>query len=155
MNKNEAAEFLGVSIRTLERYAAQGVLKQGRERAKTRPRTTYAKEELEALKKTISRPKKTTVGETATLSDTVAFRLDPLYVRRLTSEAEERGWSAGEYARHLVIKSLETSQDKAIEACFRQLKKQLGDVLYVFLVTEASVSKERAREILDKVLVGA
>lgn len=50
MNKTEAAAFLGVSVRSLENYTAQGLLLAGTVRGKTRPLVDYAPEDLQAFK---------------------------------------------------------------------------------------------------------
>jgi excisionase family DNA binding protein len=50
MNKQEAAEFLGVGVRALERYMQQGKLGARYEKGKTRPVAVYDVGELRALK---------------------------------------------------------------------------------------------------------
>lgn len=50
MNKQEAAEFLGVSVRALERYVQQGRIGGHYEKGKTRPTLVFDKAELEAFK---------------------------------------------------------------------------------------------------------
>jgi len=50
MNKQEAAEFLGVSVRALERYMQQGRVGGRYEKGKTRPTLVFDKAELEAFK---------------------------------------------------------------------------------------------------------
>ena len=50
MNKQEAAEYLGVSVRTLQRLTAQGGISAGEVRGKTGMVTDYAKEELDRFK---------------------------------------------------------------------------------------------------------
>jgi excisionase family DNA binding protein len=50
MNKQEAAEYLGVSVRTLQRLTAQGEISAGEVRGKTGMVTDYAKEELDRFK---------------------------------------------------------------------------------------------------------
>ncbi len=50
MNKQEAAEFLGVSVRALERYVQQGRIGGRYEKGKTRPTLVFDKAELEAFK---------------------------------------------------------------------------------------------------------
>ncbi|MEM6400732.1 MAG: helix-turn-helix domain-containing protein, partial [Cyanobacteria bacterium P01_D01_bin.116] len=48
MNKKQAAEFLGVSVRALERYVQQGKLTVRYEKGKTRPTANFDQTELEA-----------------------------------------------------------------------------------------------------------
>jgi len=50
MNKQEAAEFLGVSVRALERYTQQGKIGVRYEKGKTRPTPVYDEEELARFK---------------------------------------------------------------------------------------------------------
>ncbi len=50
MNKQEAAEYLDVSVRTLQRLTAQGEIIAGEVRGKTGMVTDYVKEELDRFK---------------------------------------------------------------------------------------------------------
>jgi excisionase family DNA binding protein len=50
MNKKEAAEYLGVSTRAIERYTQKGLLSVKYEGGKTRPVAVYDSEELDKLK---------------------------------------------------------------------------------------------------------
>ncbi len=50
MNKQEAAEFLGVSVRALERYVQQGRIGGHYEKGKTRPTLVFDAAELEKFK---------------------------------------------------------------------------------------------------------
>ncbi len=52
MNKQEAASFLGVSVRALERYVQQGRIGGRYEKGKTRPTLVFDKAELEGVVKT-------------------------------------------------------------------------------------------------------
>jgi excisionase family DNA binding protein len=54
MNKQEAAEYLGVSVRALERYTQQGRLSVHYEPGKTRPVAVYREDELQPLKDEIA-----------------------------------------------------------------------------------------------------
>ena len=55
MNKQEAAEFLGVSVRALERYVQQGRIGVAYEKGKTRPTANFDPIELEAFKSELPR----------------------------------------------------------------------------------------------------
>lgn len=57
MRKKEAAEFLGIGIRTLESYTAQGLISVTYERGKTRPTANYNQDELERFKLELKNPK--------------------------------------------------------------------------------------------------
>ncbi|ACK74167.1 hypothetical protein PCC7424_5608 (plasmid) [Gloeothece citriformis PCC 7424] len=50
MNKQEAADYLGVSTRAIERYTQKGKLSVKYENAKTRPVAVYDQAELDRLK---------------------------------------------------------------------------------------------------------
>ena len=56
MNKQEAAEFLGVSVRALERYVQQGRISVKYEKGKTRPTANFDPIELEAFKSELNQP---------------------------------------------------------------------------------------------------
>ncbi len=51
MNKQEAADHLGISIRTLQRLTSQGKIAARQERGKTGPVTVYDTEELDRYKR--------------------------------------------------------------------------------------------------------
>ena len=50
LNKQQAAEFLGVNVRTLERYTQEGKIGGRYEKGKTRSVLVYDEEELQAFK---------------------------------------------------------------------------------------------------------
>ncbi|MCA1616434.1 MAG: helix-turn-helix domain-containing protein [Acidobacteria bacterium] len=54
MNKQQAAEFLGVSVRAVERYTQQGRLSVHYEPGRTRPVAVYREGELEPLRNEIA-----------------------------------------------------------------------------------------------------
>ncbi len=57
MDKEVAAKYLGISIRSLERYMAQGRVEVRYERSdKTRPKATFEKEELDRFKGELETP---------------------------------------------------------------------------------------------------
>ncbi|MBD2296847.1 helix-turn-helix domain-containing protein [Anabaena sphaerica FACHB-251] len=56
MNKQEAAEFLGVSVRALERYVQQGRISVKYEKGKTRPTANFEQAELEAFREELNQP---------------------------------------------------------------------------------------------------
>ena len=56
MNKKQAAEFLGVSVRALERYVQQGKLTVRYEKGKTRPTANFDQRELETFKEELNQP---------------------------------------------------------------------------------------------------
>jgi len=66
MNKQEAADYLGVSTRAIERYTQKGKLSVKYEGGKTRPVAVYDPEELDKLKEEL---KTTTYKPAIALSD--------------------------------------------------------------------------------------
>lgn len=56
MNKQEAADFLGVSVRALERYVQQGRISVKYEKGKTRPTANFGRAELEAFREELNQP---------------------------------------------------------------------------------------------------
>ncbi|ODG98215.1 hypothetical protein A4S05_10215 [Nostoc sp. KVJ20] len=56
MNKLLAADFLGVSVRALERYVQQGRISVKYEKGKTRPTANFDQTELEAFKEELNQP---------------------------------------------------------------------------------------------------
>ena len=68
MNKDEAASFLGVSVRALERYTQQGKISARYVKGKTRPVVDYDEAELRAFKERLEAelyPKRPTVEAAA------------------------------------------------------------------------------------------
>ena len=157
MEKKEAAEYLGVSTRTLERLATAGKLTKGRARKKTRPVVVYDKKELAALKKVLesSRPSEV-FGRPNTLKplDAIGFRLDPFYVKKLTEIGKQSGMSPSEYARRLVIRSLEGQTQSGTADELTALRKSLADMFYLVLVSKLDATEAEAKEIVKKITVG-
>ncbi|MBW4633590.1 MAG: helix-turn-helix domain-containing protein [Iphinoe sp. HA4291-MV1] len=56
MNKQEAANFLDVSVRALERYVQQGRISVRYEKGKTRPTAHFDRAELEVFKAELEQP---------------------------------------------------------------------------------------------------
>ncbi len=54
MNKKEAAEYLSVSTRAIERYTQQGKISVKYEKGKTRPVAVYEQQELDRLKEELN-----------------------------------------------------------------------------------------------------
>lgn len=55
MNKQQAAEFLGVSVRALERYTQQGRISAQYQKGKTRPTVAYDENEIKEFKEELER----------------------------------------------------------------------------------------------------
>jgi len=56
MNKQQAAELLGVSVRALERYVQQGRISVKYHKGKTRPTANFDSSELEIFKEELNQP---------------------------------------------------------------------------------------------------
>ena len=154
MDKRQAAEFLGVSVRTLERLVASGRLKQGKALKKTRPVVVYDDEELRGLKEELDAVRPAEVFRrlnTSKPTDAIGFRLDPFYVKRLAEEGEKHGMSAGEYARRLVIRGLE---GQGSDQDFKTLRSNLADMFYIILVGKMGVSEAEASEVIKSLAGG-
>ena len=157
MKRKEAAEYLGVSLRTLDRIAATGRLTKGLESGKSRPFVVFRVEELESVRAELAsdtqivwqKPKSESI-----LRDTVAFRLDPSYFAQLQAQAKESDLSVGEFARRLVIRALE-SDSLDVELEVRQIREALAAIFYAILTLKLGSTPAEARKIIaDTVLKG-
>lgn len=156
MERKAAAEFLGVSVSTLDRIASQGRLKRGRAKGKTRPRTVFDDQELAVVKKELSRAQPTAPPVEAAPPkprDTVGFRLDPHYAQRLAEEGGRHGMSAGEYARKLVIQGLEDGRADLFRGEVRALREGLADAFHAFLTLKCDVDGEEATEFVNDTIL--
>ena len=71
LTKQEAAEFLGVTVRTLERYTQEGKIGGRYEKGKTRSVLVYDESELHAFKTELTtKTYKPAIDQTPTNSDT-------------------------------------------------------------------------------------
>lgn len=152
MDRRQAAEFLGVSVRTLERLAADGRIAKGRILRKTRPAVDFADEDLSRLKTELANEPSRRVIPEHRQSDTIGFRLDPLYVRRLTLLAEAHGMSPGEYARHIVVQTLEGERDDLILGEISGLKEALAQACVLFMTSKKAPSKDEAERIVKEMV---
>lgn len=158
MEKQEAAQFLGVSVRTLERFCAAGRLTKGRARKKTRPVVTFDREQLETLKAELETVRPVEAMRQKAVEkprDAIGFRLDPFYIQRLTEEGAKREMSAGEYARRLVIQSLEDTRVEQFRDEVHALREGMADIFYAFLTMQCNVSEAKALAFVkDTILKG-
>ncbi len=148
MDKRQAANFLGVSTRTIERLVANGKLVQKRQKGKTRPVAVFSEADLKRVKSELDSARRVEVcgrPHTPKPKDAVGFRIDPHYLRRLEEEGQKLGLSAGEYARRLVVRGLETDDQIA------SLRKALGSMFYLILVTKMGASEAEAEEIVRNI----
>lgn len=156
MLKDEAARFLGVSVRTLERLAASGTLKKGKRKGKTRPSVTFDPDELVKVKAELGLLQ-TAEGfrtrQTLHAKEAIGFRLDPLYIQRLADEGKKHGMSAADYARHLVISGIEDTRVDQFRGEVRALREALADAFYSFLILKCgSTEREASAFVADTIL---
>jgi excisionase family DNA binding protein len=156
MRKQEAAEFLGVSTRTIERLATEGRLKVRREKGKTKPIVVFDVQDLERIKKEREEARPLEVfgrPNTAKPLDSIGFRLDPLYVRMLEEQAKAKGISASAMARHLVIQGLEESRFERIRDELLAMRDDFGDFYFALLVTQFGMTEAAANEFVKDTLL--
>lgn len=148
MERGEAAAYLGVSVRTLDRIAAKEGLTKGRDRRKTRPVTVFDPKEIERLK--VSRgagaPKDECPTAKSGAAEAVGFRLSPHYIDLLSKEASRRGMSPGDMARQLVIQSLEGSSSEHFSSEVLKVRQSIAHVFYTFLVMKCGETPKSAQE---------
>lgn len=155
MDRRQAAEFLGVSLRTLDRLVSKGRLSKGKALLKTRPIVVFRQEELTALKEELGKQKASASQFCGVFppKETVAFRIDPHYLGRLTSQAKPLGLSPGEYARQLVIQALEKEPSEKFSHEVRRLREALAAVFYALLTTRLGSSPTEARRLVDEAIL--
>jgi hypothetical protein len=86
------------------------------------------------------------------------FRLDPAIAKKLETEAEKRGLTAGRYARLLVIDALSESDDEnrvpeqleALRDEVQTLKENLVTATIAILQTAAELPEEEVRKWVDE-----
>jgi len=124
MIQKDAADLLGVSIRSLQRLVQQGKLTATYERGKTRSVPVFDRNEIEALRvETCNRPvysQKRVRGEHAR-KPTFGFRAAPEEIQRLSGEAARFGMRPSEYARHLVQLGLESGFRKEADRLSKEI----------------------------------
>ncbi len=149
MEKREAAEFLGVSIRTLDRFAKAGRLSKGRAKKKTRPVVVFDRTQLEKLKEELVETRPSEVFRrlnTAKPKEAIGFRLDPYYLGLLSQKGQEHNLSAAEYARKLVVQGLEDTRVAEFRDEVKGLRTALGHTFYALLVMKFDMSEREAEE---------
>jgi hypothetical protein len=122
-SKREAAEFLSISPRSLERYTRQGRIRAHYQKGRGHPVPIYEEGDLEALKADLGPTLAPPSGKATATSETVSFRLDKHYRARLIDEGEKRGISAGAYARLLVIDTLEDGEHERLRTDLGELRR--------------------------------
>jgi hypothetical protein len=82
----------------------------------------------------------------------VSFRLDEQYLERLKKEAARYGISAGDYARRIVLDTLEDTERHKTQDELRELKRQIAELrndvataVMALLVGAGKVDMDEAR----------
>jgi len=130
MNKREAAEYLGVSIRSLERYTEKKLLPCHYEEGRIDKRPVYDTPDLETFKQGRDARKKRQAVEAVSPDalKRIGFRLDSHYIERLTDEGAKHNMSAGEYARRLLIGAMEDFRHQEVLAHIELLRQDLDSL---------------------------
>jgi len=111
MTEQEAALYLHLNVRTLQRYRAKGKLSYREVKGKTRPVIEYDKLDLDRLRVELEGQR--TAGKKPKPAPKppnprVSFALTPEGQAELEREAQRYGMSTGEYARRLAREGLES-----------------------------------------------
>lgn len=125
MSKKDAAAFLEVSPRALERYTQQGRLSVRHERGKTRPVPVYDDAELTQFREELNRQRTRRAVPQSESMEGVGFRLDAFYRQQLETRGAAEGLSAGEYARRLVVRALEDPAGESVTRDLAALREEM------------------------------
>ena len=111
MNKKEAANFLGVSVRALERYVQQGRISVRYEKGKTRPTANFDPVELETFKAELNQPsyKPAVNSRQNTLNSEprqIATDIQPEVDKALVYPGDPRSTTVGEIGEISVVDKL-------------------------------------------------
>ncbi len=128
--KAEAAEYLGISVRTLERYTRAQRIPAQYEKGKRHARVVYREEDLEALKADLAAERSLRQPDVRTPNAMrrIGFRLEPVDLKRLEELARREDVSPGDYARHLVITALHDTRDTQLAATVTTIERRLGEL---------------------------
>ncbi|MCC7495883.1 MAG: helix-turn-helix domain-containing protein [Fimbriimonadaceae bacterium] len=128
--KAEAAEFLGISVRTLERYTRSKRIPATFDQGKRHARLLYAEADLEALRTELAAEKAVRFPEarSVTAMQRIGFRLEPVDLKRLTQLAAREHVSPGEYGRHLVISALHDTSATELKGALSDIQLRLREL---------------------------
>ena len=131
MREPEAAQYLGLTMRTLRNYRRKGTLAYREATGKTRPTIEYDQSELDRLKAELDRRRESSAKPKPAgkpVLQRVTFGLPPEGYAELAEEAQRYGMSVGEYARRLVREGLESrfqSEAAELRSEVNQVKAEL------------------------------
>lgn len=138
MNKQEAAEFLGVSVRALERYVQQGRISVKYEKGKTRPTANFDPIELEAFKEELNQP---------TIKPAVEYRQISTEPQQQTGKTVLYSGDLAESGDIRVIDKLSSIIESLLLRSETQLTVPIADKL-LLTVTEAQLLTGLSKEFL-------
>ncbi|HWD40386.1 MAG TPA: hypothetical protein VG944_16170 [Fimbriimonas sp.] len=145
-----------MSLRTLDRMASEGRIKRGKALRKTRPIVVFSDEDLASLRAEIAADGQGTKvfrRLNTPPKDTVGFRLDPLYLDRLTKAGAREGLSPGEYARRLVTRGLEDTTNEQFAHQVKRLRESLADAFYALLTMKFGSSEAEAESFIKDTIL--
>src|SRR5579883_2748009 len=138
MNKQQAAEFLGVSVRALERYVQQGRISVKYEKGKTRPTANFDASELEAFKAELNQP---------TVKPSVESRQTPTEVQQQTDKPVLYTGEIAEVDDSSVIEKMETIIEGMLAKGEQEPTVPIADKLLLTL-TEAQLLTGLSKQFL-------
>ena len=145
MSEAEAAIYLQLHVRTLQRYRKKGTLPYREEAGKTRAIIAYDKADLDRLKAELEARRTTTTrlqGKAKVARQRVTFGLTSAAYAELENEAKQFGMGVGEYARRLTREGLESSfhsEAKELRNRVKQLEVELNQTRKDFTAAFESV----------------
>lgn len=169
MTKRQAAQLLGVQVRTIERYLTAGKLPYTqREVESGRFIDDLADDDVQALKaaRDAARAHREQRVVPPTVMQHVSFRVEPEYLQVLDIEAARRKLKRTEYARQLFCTALTDGQIRQAQVEelrgdvqrlnqeFGRLRHDLVELLYQLFTLGVKVEERRAREWVEQ-LFGA
>lgn len=128
--KAEAAKYLGISVRTLERYTTAQRIPSQLQKGKRRSIRVYREEDLKSLKAELAAERRGRQPEVRSpdAMRRIGFRLEPVDHERLEELARRARVSPGDYARHLVITALHDTQGTELAAAVTGIERHLADL---------------------------
>jgi hypothetical protein len=124
MNQQEAATYLGISVRSLQRYVQAERLRVRYESGKTRPVPIYDDQAIEALKAKLAYRPVFPQSQGKSVSERkqpFGFRLAPQEREDLVRNAQQYGMKPSEYARLLVQSGLEDGLQNQISTLQKEI----------------------------------
>ncbi len=155
MNKQEAADFLGVSVRALERYVQQGRISVKYEKGKTRPTANFEQAELEAFREELNQPtvkpafesRQTATDETRQISSESEYRQIATEQQQETGIAVQTPGEITEFGGIATVDKLASIIEGLLSQDNNQSKVAISDKL-LLTMAEAQALTGLSREFL-------